>query len=126
MIAHEGIDHQGVFKGVAPVQAAGDVGGWDDDAVGFTGIVGVGFENLVALPDLLPFCLGGGGIVLGREVGSGGKGCSHGSHWQWDRQVYGEYLRFCHTLSREQVSGGESVRYGFGGVPQSGDRWGLQ
>jgi len=50
---------------VAHVEAAGDVGGWDNDAVGFAAFFGVSFESLVVFPVFLPFGFGGEGIVLG-------------------------------------------------------------
>jgi len=51
---------------VSHVEAAGDVGGRDDDAVGFAACFWVCFEGLVVFPVFLPLGFGGFGVVLGR------------------------------------------------------------
>ena len=58
-----------MLEGVSHVQASGNVGGRNDDAVGFAGMVGIGFKDLAIFPIFLPFGFGGFGIVLWRQVG---------------------------------------------------------
>jgi hypothetical protein len=67
VIAHEGIN-QTIVKSVTHMQATGDVGRWDDDAIRFTACVGVGFVGLIFFPKFLPFGFGGKGIVSIREI----------------------------------------------------------
>lgn len=69
------------------MQAAGDVGGWNHNAVGFAFVIGVCFEGLVFFPIVLPLSFGGGGIVLGLQ---GGSRCGHGGNTKSGRS----YLNF--------------------------------
>lgn len=73
MVAHQNIN-QGIVESVTHVQAASNVGRWDDDAVGFATAIRVSLIDLVVFPKPLPLGFGAKGVV---EAGQCGDSCGH-------------------------------------------------
>lgn len=56
------------------MQAARDIGGRNNNAVGLSALGGVSLKDLAFFPEFLPLSFSGGGVVL---AGQAGCGCGH-------------------------------------------------
>ena len=53
------------------MEASGHIGGRSDDGVTIAFGIGIGFEDFIDFPKLLPLGFGGFGFVLAGELGDG-------------------------------------------------------